>query len=159
MLISVFFWLCWVFVAAQAFPSCDDQCFSCGACASHYSGFLCCGAQASVVGLCFAAYGIFPDWTLSCIGRQILYHWATREALCLFLLLPFDLILFYTWSFFFIAWNSYLKRVLGGKWIRIRLSMQGTWVQSLVQEDATEQLSPSATTTEPECCNYWSPCA
>lgn len=26
------------------------------------------------------AYGIFPDH-VSCIGSQILYHWATREAL------------------------------------------------------------------------------
>ena len=35
--------------------------------------------------------------------------------------------------------------------LRIRLPMQGTWVQALVWEDphATEQLSPCATTTEP----------
>ena len=36
------------------------------------------------------------------------------------------------------------------QWLRIRLPMQGTWVQALVREDpnATEQLSPCATTTE-----------
>ena len=152
MLISLFFLLCWVFVAAQAFPSCDDQCFSCGACASHYSGFLCCGAQASVVGLCFAACGIFPDWTLCCIGRQILYHWATREALCLFLLLPFDLILFYTLSFFFIAWNSYLKRVLGGTVVKNPPVNAG---------DVSSIPSPGRChgTAKPKCHNYWSLCA
>ena len=36
----------------------------------------------------------------------------------------------------------------GGQWLRICLAMQGTLVQSLVQEDATGQLSP-CTTTEP----------
>ena len=42
------------------------------------------------------------------------------------------------------------------QWIRIRLPMQGTWVQSLVQEDSTcnEQLSPGTTTTEPASHKY-----
>ena len=38
------------------------------------------------------------------------------------------------------------------QWLRICLPMQGTRVQSLVQEDpihATEELNPCATTTEP----------
>ena len=36
------------------------------------------------------------------------------------------------------------------QWLQIRLAMQGTPVfRSLVQEDATEQLRPRATTTEP----------
>ena len=41
---------------------------------------------------------------------------------------------------------------LVAQWLRIRLPMQGTWVRALVQEDlhAVEQLSPCATTTEPE---------
>ena len=38
------------------------------------------------------------------------------------------------------------------QWLRIRLPMQGTQVRALVWEDpnAAEQLSPCATTTEPE---------
>ena len=45
--------------------------------------------------------------------------------------------------------------------IGICLPIQGTRVQSLLWEDshASEQPSPCATTTEPLCCNYWSPCA
>ena len=68
----VYFWLYWVFVAAQAFPSCSKWGLlsSCGVWASPCSGFSCCGAQtlgawALVVvvhGLCCsAAGGIFPD--------------------------------------------------------------------------------------------------
>ena len=40
------------------------------------------------------------------------------------------------------------------QWLRIHLPMQGTWVQSLVQGDATSwgwgELSPCTSTTEPE---------
>ena len=65
--------------------------------ASHCGGFSCCGSvvvapqlwstDSTVVarGLsCCRACGSFPDqgWnSVSCIGRQILYHWATRAAL------------------------------------------------------------------------------
>ena len=35
------------------------------------------------------------------------------------------------------------------QWLRIRLPMQGTRVRALVWEDAAEQLSTCATTTEP----------
>ena len=35
------------------------------------------------------------------------------------------------------------------QWLRVYLSVQKTWVQSLVWEDAAEQLSLWATTTEP----------
>ena len=51
--------------------------------------------------------------------------------------------------------NLILKAVgrtsLVAQWLRIRLPVQGTWVQPLVQDDphATEQLSPCATATEP----------
>ena len=67
--------------------------------ASHGSGLYCCGAGArGCVGFshwsvgsvavaqglsCFVACGTFPDRNqtqVSCIGRQILYHWASREA-------------------------------------------------------------------------------
>ena len=60
---------------------------------------------------------------------------------------------------------------LVAQWLRILLPMQGTWVRSLVREDptcrgATKPVchnywacarSPRATTTEPACCDYWSP--
>ena len=36
------------------------------------------------------------------------------------------------------------------QWLRILLPMQGTWVQSLVQEDPT-----CCGATKPACCNYW----
>ena len=47
------------------------------------------------------------------------------------------------------------------QWLRICLATQGTLVQSLVLKipHAMEQLSPSATTTEPRHCNFWKPCA
>ena len=55
----------------------------------------------------------------------------------------------------------------GYSWIRIRLPMQGTWVQSLVREDSTchgetkflchNYWSPSA--LGPASCNYWSLCS
>ena len=37
------------------------------------------------------------------------------------------------------------------QWLRIHLPMQGTWVQSLVREQATGQRSLCATATEPVC--------
>ena len=43
---------------------------------------------------------------------------------------------------------------LVAQWLRIRLPMQGTWVQALVW-NTMEQLSLCAITTEPGCHNYW----
>ena len=84
-LFTIYFWLCWVFVAVRRlFPSCRERgvLSSSGARASHCGGFSCCrvqalGAQASVVtarGLghagsvavahrpsCLVACEIFPD--------------------------------------------------------------------------------------------------
>ena len=37
------------------------------------------------------------------------------------------------------------------QWLRIHLPMKGTWVQSLVREQATGQQSLCATATEPVC--------
>ena len=64
----------------QPFSSCDAQAShrgvssSCRAWVLEHVGFGSCGTWAhSVPGMW--------DWThVSCIGRQILYHWATREA-------------------------------------------------------------------------------
>ena len=45
------------------------------------------------------------------------------------------------------------------QWLRIHLAMQETPIWSLSGKipQATEQLSPHITSTEPSCCNYWSP--
>ena len=100
----LYIWLCFVLTAAQAFSSCGEQgqLSSCGAQASHCSGFCCCwartlGHSASVAGVpgllehklgrCGTqAHLIQSMWIrdrnhVSCTGRLILYHWATREAL------------------------------------------------------------------------------
>ena len=47
---------------------------------------------------------------------------------------------------FKVAWDF-----SGGQWLRIRLPMQETWVQFLVQEDSTcrRAAKPCATTSEP----------
>ena len=49
-------------------------------------------------------------------------------------------------------WTSLVEQ-----WMRIRLSMQGTRIQSLVQKDAHDlkQLSPCTTATEPTCRSDW----
>ena len=89
----IYLGLHWIFTAASGLlPRCSEQ------------GLLCsCGAQApgsqasvvSVLGLkstgstvaehrlsCSESCGIVSDRAhISCIGRQILYHWATREAI------------------------------------------------------------------------------
>ena len=46
--LTIHFWLCWVSVAVWAFPSCGEQGLlsTCGAWASHCSGFSGCRAQA-----------------------------------------------------------------------------------------------------------------
>ena len=74
----------------------------CGAWASHCRGFSCCGAQA-LGRTCFRSYGLWAQWLqsvgsrvqvtqpvgsskgrdrthVSCVGRQILNHWTTREV-------------------------------------------------------------------------------
>ena len=82
----------------------------CRAWASHWGGFSCCGAQAAglqasvlwppgsgaqtqqlwclgLAVLWHVGSSWTRDWThVTCIGRQILYHWATREALSRLLL-------------------------------------------------------------------------
>ena len=47
-----YFWLCRVFVAAQAFSSCSKQelLSSCGTCTSHRGGFSCCRGRALGLG-------------------------------------------------------------------------------------------------------------
>ena len=93
------------------FSSCGEQGLlsNCSVQASHCGGFSCCRAQASVVtasvvralglqsmGSVVTAHGLSCCWTCGifldqesnpcpCIGRLILYHWATREALSYFL--------------------------------------------------------------------------
>ena len=44
----IYFWLCWVFTAAQPFPGCGEQSLfsSYGGQVSHCSSFSCCRAQA-----------------------------------------------------------------------------------------------------------------
>ena len=112
LLLIYLLWLCCVCVASWLFSSCGKQgpLSSCGAQASPCRGFSCSRARAfrnsafssrgswaperkstgSIVLAhrlsCSLACGIFPDRThVSCIGRQILYHWATREAqLCVY---------------------------------------------------------------------------
>ena len=102
---------------AWAFLQCGEQGLlpSCGAQASHCGGFSRCGARASVAaarGLCICSHQALEhrlssfgaqagcskirrvcgsrDWTfVSCIGRQILYHWVTREALIIFYYLKY----------------------------------------------------------------------
>ena len=52
--------------------------------------------------------------------------------------------------------EQWARASLEVQWLRTQLAITGTWFQPVVQEDSTrhEQLSPQATTTEPECCNY-----
>ena len=91
----IYFWLCWIFVAVQVFlslqrtgfSSCGSSC--CGAWAPGLVGFSSCSAQASFprwhVGSSRSAQASFPRWhvgsscirgwiLVSCTGRQILYH-------------------------------------------------------------------------------------
>lgn len=103
--LCIYFWLCWVYIAALAFSSGGEWGLlsSCSARASHRSGFSCCGAQAlgswaSVAASVQAQQLLFSglaaprhvgsslsrDQTrVSCTGKQILYWWATRGALTL----------------------------------------------------------------------------
>ena len=101
-----------------------------GARASHYHGLSCCEAQAPdaqaqqlwLTGL-IAPRHVGSSQTrartrVTCIGRQILNHCATREALI----------------------STLLKQVgasLVAQWLRIRQPMQGTRVRALIWEDPT----------------------
>ena len=83
-----------LFLAVLSLCCCTQTFSTCGMQASHWDGFSCCGAWASVLvayGLSFsAACGIFltSNWThVSHMGRQILNHWTAREvqlSVCLF---------------------------------------------------------------------------
>ena len=100
-----FFGIFWSSLLHGLFSSCSEHGLlsSCGAQASHCSGSSCgagfLGTRASVVvarGLentgcvpvmhrlsCYVGSSHIKDWNcVSSIGRQILYCWATREALC-----------------------------------------------------------------------------
>ena len=77
------YWLCWPFTAVGAFFQLQ-----------WVGAALCCGSQALVHRLssCGTHPGVVAAWQVGssrssnwtrvlCIGRRILYHWATREAL------------------------------------------------------------------------------
>ena len=113
---SLFFWLCWVFAAAQAFSSCDERWlfFGCRARAPHCSS-LCCGAQASVVAAC--GLMLCSLWDLPRLNP--LLHWQAdslplshQGSPVLIFITPFWLDFILHMISFFIAWNSYLKRAV-----------------------------------------------
>ena len=95
-ILLIYFWLCWFFVAGSGlFSSCREWGLlaSCGVWASHCGGFSRCGAhtlgmwaqQLWHTGLVVLRLGcrIFLDQGSNLcllLGRQNLYHWATREA-------------------------------------------------------------------------------
>ena len=72
-------------------------------------------------------------------------------------------------TFFFFIWEFRASLVV--HWWRIHLPVLETWVQSLVQENPTCHgpakpmnhnnwdcaVKPRTSTTEPMCCNHWSP--
>ena len=93
----IYFWLCWVFIAGQAFSSCSDQgpffvairgLFIAASLVMEHGlqWFQHVGSEVVAHGLSFPeACGI--SWTrdqtcVACISRQILNHWTTREAAC-----------------------------------------------------------------------------
>ena len=105
----IYFWLCWVFslvaggggyssfqlagflLQSMGSRVCELQELIHTGSVVVASGLLSAGSVAVVHGLiCSAACAIFLDRdhiSVSCIGRRILYHWATREALKVELLL------------------------------------------------------------------------
>ena len=109
---SLFFWLCWVFIAGPGFTELQQAgvTLHCGAWASHCGGFSCYGARALAtwawqlwfVGLVASGHVASSQTrdrtSVPCIGRQILNHWTTREVLTLFFILydfsltPFSLL-------------------------------------------------------------------
>ena len=91
----IYFWLCWVFGSCEGFLQLRQvgATLHHGARASHHRGLSCCGAQAPdaqtqqlwLTGL-VAPRHVGSSQTrartrIPCIGRQILNHCATREAL------------------------------------------------------------------------------
>ena len=94
----IYIWLHWVFVAVcgLSLVVASGATLGCRVWASHCGGFSCCRTRSlectgSVVvahGLsCSTACGILPDQArtcVPCIGRRILNHCATREALLFF---------------------------------------------------------------------------
>ena len=91
----IYLWLCWVFVSVRGLSlvAASGATLHRGARASHYHSLSCCGAQAPdaqaqqlwLTGL-VAPRHVGSSQTrartrVPCIGRQILYHCATREAL------------------------------------------------------------------------------
>ena len=90
----------YLFLAMLGLHCCVQAFSSCGARDSHFGGFSCCGAWApgcvdfrncgsgalELTGL-VALWHVGSSRTrnhtcVSCIGRQILYHWVLREVLC-----------------------------------------------------------------------------
>ena len=88
-----YFWLCWVFALHKLFSSCGQQGYSLVVVPSHRDGFSCCESQPLEHRLSNSGARVYLPWgtwdlpglrdrtCVSYIGRQILYHWATREAL------------------------------------------------------------------------------
>ena len=87
-----YFWLCWVFTLHKLFSSCGQQGYSLVVVPSHRDGFSCCESQPLEHRLSNSGARVYLPWgtwdlpglrdrtCVSYIGRQILYHWATREA-------------------------------------------------------------------------------
>ena len=91
----IYFWLCWVFTAEQAFPcGGEGRTVQCSVCASHWLQSAGCRRERSVAavprirstGPVVVVQGHVRssrtrNWTcVFCLGRRILYLWATREA-------------------------------------------------------------------------------
>ena len=83
-IIFIYFWLCWVFVAAHrlSLVAVSGATLHCSACTSRCGGFSCCGAQAAlgVRASVVAAHGLSScgSWAverrLSSCGSQALEH-------------------------------------------------------------------------------------
>ena len=86
----IYFWLCWILIATQVFPSCGKQRLlsSCGVQASHCGGFSCCSSQPlehrlQSMGSVVAVHDLAMSWHVESsktrtesmgIGRQTLNH-------------------------------------------------------------------------------------
>ena len=98
LILFIYFWLCWIFIAAQAFSSCGKKgpLSSCSVWTSPCGSFSCWGAwvlgrvdSVAVVHriCCCAVCGIFPTSHLTsvpCIGMWLLNRWTTRKVSLLF---------------------------------------------------------------------------
>ena len=83
-ILFIYFWLCWVFIALQVFPSCGEQelLSSCSARASHCSGFSCCRAQAlGARAPAAVAHGLsrHNSWALRAQAQK---YWCTGLVAC-----------------------------------------------------------------------------